>query len=119
MKYEVRCCCNPYRLYGWLHNPPARPEPGRSFTVVLRTFTPAKLPATCDETTTRRESVYLEFGHVYMPGGPQYLAVKYPDEALSPNEKMAKLRRVCGAQFEPAEWDKSEFMGHRALYGAA
>lgn len=107
-RLEVRCCCNPQRLYGWLAIPATKRHVGAR--IYLEAFEKraagivGRVPT--DEPTgpaPERIVVQLEVDELTDPernGGAPFLALKYADEDLKPAEKLRRLKMLQG--FEPA-----------------
>ena len=97
-RLEVRCCCDPSRLYGWLPLNGGAPFLGQRFRFSVP-------PRVVDQRVGFGPAipggeVLLEVDALTLEGGYATWALKYHGDDLSFVEKAARLRHVPG--FEPS-----------------
>lgn len=93
-RMEVRCCCVPQKLMGWLHWP-NRAQTVMNFTLLNRVpFAPDERAAPLN---SRTEFVTLKISHYYYPESGRY------HEAIkAEGVPIEKLRRIRGFVENPA-----------------
>ncbi len=101
VEIEVRCCCTPTKLYGYMQVPAERARSGRRFTweALRLAMTGAEIAAAEKiDLTPAVVVVQMELCE-YIDGGERRLAFKMDGEE-PPGEKLAKLMRL--REFRPA-----------------